>query len=236
MAHKISRRVFIVGGASFGSTLLSGCMQQQIYPTGIDPTTTSSVGTSFRPKIGIDPGVTTSAQMYSEVHDNGHFLPAIPYKDMEYRFRRQRVPNHKRIPVGTILVDTREKYAYYAFAPDEAIRYGVGVGKAGFEWSGNAVIGHKKIWPLWTPPAEMVDRKPELEKYRGGMPPGPMNPLGARALYLFANGQDTLFRLHGTPEWQSIGKAMSSGCIRLLNQDIIDLYNRVPNGTPVTVI
>ena len=79
-------------------------------------------------------------------------------------------------------------------------------------------------------------REPELEQYRNGMPPGPMNPLGARALYLFDNGRDTLFRLHGTPKWESIGKAMSSGCIRLLNQDIIDLFERVPNGTPVRVI
>ena len=119
---------------------------------------------------------------------------------------------------------------------DEAVRYGIGVGKAGFEWTGDAVIGRKAVWPRWTPPAEMIARSPRLEKYRNGMEGGIDNPLGARALYLYANGRDTLYRLHGTPEWQSIGKSMSSGCIRLLNQDVIDLFDRVPIGTRVRVI
>jgi lipoprotein-anchoring transpeptidase ErfK/SrfK len=117
-----------------------------------------------------------------------------------------------------------------------ALRYGVGVGRDGFDWSGRAKILMKRKWPTWTPPRSMIERQPELEKYANGMPPGLDNPLGARALYLFENGRDTLYRLHGTNEPWSIGKAMSSGCIRLFNQDIIDLYDRVPRGTSVVVL
>lgn len=111
-----------------------------------------------------------------------------------------------------------------------------GVGREGFGWAGAATILHKAAWPRWTPPAEMVARDPHLEPYRHGMKPGLKNPLGARALYLFQNGRDTLYRLHGTNDPRSIGKNVSSGCIRLLNQDVIDLYRRAPVGTRVVVL
>ena len=116
---------------------------------------------------------------------------------------------------------------------------GVGIGREGFAWSGRGVIQWKQAWPKWTPPDEMVARQPELVKYsgaNGGMPGGLNNPLGARALYIFKNGEDTLYRLHGSPEWKSIGKAASSGCVRLLNQDVIDLYDRVRGKAPILVI
>lgn len=119
------------------------------------------------------------------------------------------------------------------------MRYGVGLGRAGFEWSGTGVIQWKQKWPKWTPPEEMIQRQPELRKWsadNGGQPPGLKNPLGARALYIFENGKDTLYRLHGTPEYWTIGKAVSSGCVRLMNQDIIDLYARVPSGSKLIVI
>ena len=118
------------------------------------------------------------------------------------------------------------------------MRYGVGIGRQGFSWSGRAIVQWKQKWPKWTPPGEMIARQPELERWsaeNGGMPPGLDNPLGARALYIFQNGEDTLYRLHGSPEYQSIGKAVSSGCVRLLNQDICDLYDRVPTRTPILV-
>ena len=118
------------------------------------------------------------------------------------------------------------------------MRYGVGLGRAGFEWSGRARVGWKQEWPKWTPPDEMIARQPELEKFsseNGGMPPALDNPLGARALYIFQGNTDTLYRLHGTQESWSIGKAVSSGCVRLLNQDIIDLYGRVPTNSPIIV-
>jgi lipoprotein-anchoring transpeptidase ErfK/SrfK len=174
--------------------------------------------------------------MYGELVDGNYTLPAIPYEKLPKQVRRQRIPNQVGIEPGSILVDTKAHYAYLGLAPDEVVRYGVGVGKAGFEWSGEAKIGRRAEWPVWTPPPEMIERKPELVKYQTGMPGGPDNPLGARSLYLFADGRDTLYRLHGTPEWDSIGKSMSSGCIRFLNHDIIDLYQRAQIGAKVVVV
>jgi lipoprotein-anchoring transpeptidase ErfK/SrfK len=121
--------------------------------------------------------------------------------------------------------------------PDfQAIRYGVGVGRDGFGWSGIVEIGRKAEWPVWTPPAEMIARDPKAAQYASGMPGGVDNPLGARALYLYKDGQDTIYRIHGTNEPWSIGMNISSGCIRMRNPDIEDLYARVPVGTKVIVI
>jgi lipoprotein-anchoring transpeptidase ErfK/SrfK len=117
-----------------------------------------------------------------------------------------------------------------------AIRYGVGVGREGFGWHGRATVRRKAEWPTWTPPHEMTLRDHEAAKWASGMPGGPENPLGARAMYLYQGDRDTLYRLHGNNDPSSIGKAVSSGCIRLLNHDIIDLFNRVPVGTPVVVL
>jgi lipoprotein-anchoring transpeptidase ErfK/SrfK len=136
---------------------------------------------------------------------------------------------------GTIIVDTGPKFLYYVMGDGKAMRYGIGVGREGFEWKGTARIALKREWPVWTPPAAMIKRRPDLAKWRTGMPGGPQNALGARALYLFNKGGDSGYRIHGTPEWFSIGKAMSSGCIRLMNQDIIDLYSRADIGAKVIV-
>jgi lipoprotein-anchoring transpeptidase ErfK/SrfK len=176
--------------------------------------------------------------MYGPATDDGFSLPAIPFQKIDPQFLRQVVPDPTGARPGTVVVDTSSHHLYLVREGGMAIRYGVGLGRAGFEWSGDAVIQWKQHWPKWTPPDEMVARDPKLEPYsaaNGGMPGGLLNPLGARALYLFHDGQDTLFRLHGSPEWNSIGKSVSSGCVRLINQDIIDLYDRVPNQTPVTV-
>jgi lipoprotein-anchoring transpeptidase ErfK/SrfK len=138
---------------------------------------------------------------------------------------------------GTVIVDTRDRVLYYTMEGGEAIRYGVAVGKEGFSWAGIAQVGRKTEWPRWTPPASMIKRRPELAKFANGMPGGiPENPLGARALYLFADGRDTLFRIHGTNEPQSIGNAASSGCIRMLNEEVVELYDRVHIGTKVIVL
>ena len=162
------------------------------------------------------------------------------------KYYRQAVPNPTGEQPGTVVVDTSNHFLYFVGNMGDAIRYGVGLGREGFEWSGRGVIQWKQKWPRWFPPDEMIDRQPELEKYRarqipgtndwaGGMEPGVMNPLGARALYVFQDGKDTLYRLHGSPEWSSIGKSVSSGCVRLIHQDIIDLYDRVPEGAPMVV-
>jgi len=173
--------------------------------------------------------------MYASVKEGPYDLPAIPYDKVPKQFRRQIVPDPTGQAPGTIVVSLKDHYLYYVLPGGEALRYGVGIGKAGFEWQGTANVQYKKQWPRWTPPPEMIQRKPELEKYRNGQEPGPQNPLGARALYIYQNGRDTGYRIHGSPEWWSIGQSMSSGCIRLMNQDIIDLYNRVQGKAPIIV-
>jgi lipoprotein-anchoring transpeptidase ErfK/SrfK len=137
---------------------------------------------------------------------------------------------------GTLIVNTGECTLYQVLGSGLAMRFGVAVGKEGHDWAGIALVGRKAEWPVWTPPASMISRRPELARWSQGMPGGPDNPLGARALYLYANGKDTLFRIHGTNEPRSIGKAASSGCIRMLNADIVDLYDLTPIGTKVIVL
>jgi lipoprotein-anchoring transpeptidase ErfK/SrfK len=137
---------------------------------------------------------------------------------------------------GTLIVNTSKRALYFVLDDGLAMRYGVAVGKAGFDWAGIAKIGRKVEWPSWTPPRKMIERKPELAQWANGMPGGPENPLGARALYLYAGGRDTLFRIHGTNEPWSIGRAASSGCIRMLNSEIVDVYENVNIGTKVIVL
>ncbi|QIG46439.1 L,D-transpeptidase [Nordella sp. HKS 07] len=152
------------------------------------------------------------------------------------KFRRQIVPYEGRHWPGTIIVNTAERHLYLILDGGQAIRYGVGVGREGFRWAGLADVQRKVMWPRWTPPPEMVERDPNAAKWKDGMPGGPDNPLGARALYLFQNGRDTLYRLHGTNAPESIGKALSSGCIRMINEDVIELYRRAPIGSRVVVL
>ncbi len=173
---------------------------------------------------------------YGAVTDAGYQLPRIPIERVPLKYRRQTVRYDTREKPGTIIVDTQNKFLYFVTGGGEAIRYGIGVGREGFEWHGTAHIALKREWPTWTPPSEMIKRQPELAKFAGGMEPGLTNPLGARAMYLFNKGGDMGYRLHGSPEWNSIGKAMSSGCIRLMNQDIIDLYDRAQVGAKVIVL
>ena len=129
---------------------------------------------------------------------------------------------------GTIVVSTTERRMYYVLGDGKAIRYGVGVGRPGFEWSGTKTITAKREWPDWRPPSEMLKRRPDLPRY---MPGGPDNPLGARAMYLGSS----LYRIHGSNEPETIGQAVSSGCIRMLNDDVVDLYERATVGTRVVV-
>ncbi|MEP3436124.1 MAG: L,D-transpeptidase [Hoeflea sp.] len=220
----ITRRLFL-GAAPL--VVLSGCTSigsrdQQAIP---EPALT--------PKPGIMPAA------YGPVLDEPYPIEAVPRGVVPERYWRQRVPNpFPEESAGTIIVDPNAFYLHLVENRDTAMRYGIGVGRQGFSWSGDAVVQYKRKWPRWKAPDEMVARNPELTPYsvaNGGMDPGPLNPLGARALYLFQNGEDTLYRIHGNPEANSIGKAVSSGCIRLLNQDIIDLYERARSGVKVIV-
>ena len=157
-------------------------------------------------------------------------------KKIPNTFRKQLVEYSGAEFPGTLIVDPEHRHLYHVLENNQAIRYGVGVGREGFAWSGEAKIGMKRRWPRWLPPEEMVVRDENAAKWANGMPGGPENPLGARALYLYANGADTLYRIHGTNDPSSIGKALSSGCVRMLNQDIADLYLRVPVGSKVVVL
>ena len=161
-------------------------------------------------------------------------------KAVEYDPTPQYVRIKKQFLPGQLLVAPRSFYLYYVTEPRKAIRYGCGVGKAGLEFTGTATIDVKKEWPTWRPTEEMIERDPvAYAKFKDNdyvQPGGGDNPLGARALYLFQNGVDTYFRIHGTTQPQTIGRAVSNGCIRMLNEHVIDLYNRVPVGTVVTVV
>ena len=151
-------------------------------------------------------------------------------------FRRQIVDFKTAEEPGTIIIDSNRHFLYLVQPDFKAIRYGIGVGRQGFGWAGIVRIGRKAEWPTWTPPPEMVKRDPQAAKYKDGMPGGPDNPLGARAMYLFEGNKDTIYRIHGTTEPWSIGLNISSGCIRLNNDDIIDLYDRVEIGAKVIVL
>ncbi|MEZ5870727.1 MAG: L,D-transpeptidase [Nitratireductor sp.] len=183
--------------------------------------------------------VSSYAAIYGQLEDGGFSIPAIDLAKVDPEFYRQMVTWSGPERAGTLVVDTTARHLFLVRGDGTALRYGVGVGREGFAWSGNGVIQWKQKWPKWTPPDEMIARKPELQQYsaeNGGMPGGLENPLGARALYIFSGGVDTLFRIHGTPEFWSIGKAVSSGCIRMMNQDVIDLYDRIAAQTSVIVM
>jgi len=160
--------------------------------------------------------------------------------ELEEKFKPAKVRISDNYAPGQLLVLPRAHFLYYVTAPNEAIRYGVGVGKAGLQFTGTATIDVKKKWPTWRPTNEMIERDPNAYgRFKGNdyvQPGGPENPLGARALYLFQNGRDTYFRIHGTNAPRSIGRSVSNGCIRMLNEHVQDLYERVPIGTVVTVL
>lgn len=212
--HGATRRAFLLGAAALG---LAGCSGSS------DRWSQIQESNSYRSAYGPMP--------------NEPFpIPAVNTKSVPRQFQRQLVNYRGAEPAGTVVIDPQNRHLYLVRGDGQAVRYGIGVGRQGFAWSGRAKIGAKKHWPTWTPPSEMIDRQPELEQYRRGMQPGLQNPLGARALYLYEDGRDTLYRIHGTNEPWSIGKAVSSGCIRLFNQDIVDLYSRVNVGAEVVVL
>jgi lipoprotein-anchoring transpeptidase ErfK/SrfK len=174
---------------------------------------------------------------YNATQDGGFTVPAVDITTLDPGLMRQEVAWKGNERSGSIVVNVPERRLYLVQGGGRALRYGVGVGRAeGVNFRGAAVIGRKEKWPHWTPTSNMMAAMPRYRPYVSGVNGGPDNPLGPRALYLYRDGRDTFFRLHGTTEPESIGQAVSSGCIRLFNQDIIDLYDRVPVGTQVTVV
>jgi len=221
MENTVSRRQMMLGGLGLAAITLAGCT-----------TTTQPPRVAAPEPPAIAPEYLS---MYAAMPFERFPVPAADLGKIDPRYYRQEVDNPTGEPAGRVVVDTPNRFLYWTMPGGRAMRYGVGIGRDGFAWGGRARIAYKREWPRWTPPAEMIERQPELEVYRHGMEPGIGNPLGARALYIHDTGGDTLYRLHGTTEEWSIGRAVSSGCVRLLSQDVIDLYNRVPDGTPILV-
>jgi lipoprotein-anchoring transpeptidase ErfK/SrfK len=175
-----------------------------------------------RPPMSLDRNGTAQAD------DQPGYVATPEEENLPAQYRRQLVFYRTNEPPGTIIIDTPGRFLYLVQEGNRAIRYGIGVGRDGFQWSGLLKISRKAEWPDWTPPPEMIERQPYLPRFMAG---GPGNPLGARALYL----GNTVYRLHGTNMPQTIGTSVSSGCFRLANEEIIDLYERVPVGTKVVV-
>ncbi|KQT50487.1 hypothetical protein ASG52_06620 [Methylobacterium sp. Leaf456] len=206
-----------------GLALLAGCQSrtaQQTPPTqlaALPPTPEASPAIPALP-----PGPERDAA----------WMKLAPQAKLDPALARTTVDFATKEPVGTVIVDAGGRWLYLVQPGGKALRYPVSVGKAGMAWTGRAEIDRKLEWPDWNPPPEMIGRRPDLPPRLEG---GPLSPIGARALYLARDRKDTLFRIHGTNEPESIGQAVSSGCIRMLNADVIDLYDRVPVGTKVVV-
>ncbi len=182
------------------------------------------------------------ARAYAPAAEEPFAVPAFNWRKANPVFLRQPVAYDGPEAPGTVIIDPRAHHLTLVYGGGTAMRYGVGVGRQGFAWAGAATINSKQAWPDWYPPKEMLDRQPDLARQMSklqsgiGMAGGPRNPLGARAMYLWQGNKDTLYRIHGTTEPQSIGRSVSSGCIRMVNQDAIDLYGRVPLGAKVIVL
>ncbi|MEM7290205.1 MAG: L,D-transpeptidase [Pseudomonadota bacterium] len=220
----VSRRTFMVGTSAIAASgLIAGCSSVDTQGLVVSQGVSSGL-----PDINY-------ASAYAPVVDSEVPLPAFDYSRMDPKYLRKWVRFNSRHKPGTVVVDGSGPHLYLVQANKTAIRYGTAVGKEGHAWYGDAVMKWKQKWPTWTPPREMIERTPRLAEFADGMPAGVDNPLGARALYLFKDGKDTLFRIHGTNRPFSIGKAASSGCFRMINQDVIDLYTRVPPGSLVYV-
>jgi lipoprotein-anchoring transpeptidase ErfK/SrfK len=209
---RLNRRSFLFGSAAGLATLgLAGC---------------ASDGMSRA----------EAEKLYGLVPDEKFPIPAVDVSKIDPKYYRRTVRYDSDEAAGTIIVDPKNYYVYRIEGDGNATRYGANVGRQGFLWSGDAYVGRKAEWPIWTPPKEMIQRQPEAAKYAGGMPPGLDNPLGARTLYLYQNGVYTLYTLYSTSDPETIGTNLTSGCTGLLSQDMIDLYSRTPVKTKVVVL
>jgi len=213
-------------------------LSRRLFMIGLPAVALAACSSSRTPRV-VEPQIDPYYQaMYGTLTNEKFVVPAMDLRRVDPQWWRQEVAYATTERPGTIVVDTPNRFLYLTMEGGRAMRYGVGVGKTeALVFRGTATVGRKAEWPRWTPTQNMVRREPErYGPYAGGLEGGPTNPLGPRALYLYKGGRDTLFRLHGTTEPYTIGTNVSSGCIRLMNQDIIDLYNRVPTGTRVVVI
>ena len=219
----LGRRQFMAGAASLSALALADCTT----------TTPATVTPVVPPRHAVPVDVQL---MYGPVLDEPFALRAADMSLIDPIYWRQQVVDPTGEAPGTVVVDTANRFLYHVHDGGMATRYGVGIGRDGYAWSGRAHIAYKRAWPRWTPPAEMIERQPELEPYRHGMEANVDNPLGARTLYIHQGNVDTIYRIHGNPDERSIGQAVSSGCVRLLQQDIIHLHDQVRVGSTLVVI
>lgn len=221
----LGRRAFLAGA---GALALAGCTSTrqiaQVSPLVTPPSP---------PPLQVPP-------MYYAMPNERFPIPEVDVSKVDPKWWRTEIDYPTNEKVGTVVVDTPNRYLYHVRSGGRAVRYGVGVGRDGFSWAGRGRhIAYKREWPRWNPPDEMVARQPELEPIsiaNGGMDPGLNNPLGSRALYIHEGNQDTIYRIHGSPEVWTMGRAVSSGCIRMINQDVIHLADTVRDGSPLVVI
>jgi lipoprotein-anchoring transpeptidase ErfK/SrfK len=210
---QLSRRSFVMGSAvGFGALGLAGCV------------TSESMSRA------------DAVMLYGALPEEKFPIPAVDVSKVDPKFFRRTVRYETNEAPGTIIVDPSQFYVYRIEGDGNATRYGANVGREGFLWSGNAYVGRKAEWPIWTPPKEMIARQPEARQYAGGMPGGLNNPLGARTLYLYQNGAYTLYTIYATIDPESIGSGVTSGCTGLLSQDMIHLYQQTPVKTKVVVL
>ncbi len=233
----LTRRMMITGASASAASCLAGCV-------GTNPNPVASAAPSPWPQQAHDTDAIEPnySAIYTELKDESFTVPAINLSQIDSAFLRKNVAYVTKEAPGTIVIDHANHFLYHVENGGRATRYGVGVGREGFGWAGDATINSKQEWPDWYPPTEMFDRRPDLKANMVdlqsgiGMHGGPTNPLGARAMYLWHDNRDTLFRIHGTNEPWTVGQNFSSGCIRMINQDVMDLYQRTPVGTTVVVL
>ena len=235
-----------VAAPLLGVFFLTGCADTSVEPVVSSPTGDQAAAARLTTEPSVkQPGETdvdkpapdpALVAMYASRADGEWTLPAIDVT----RFHRELLRNEVDYPTaeapGTIVIDTAGPFLYLVEPGGKATRYGIAIGREGFGWTGTGTIARAAKWPRWTPPPEMIERDPSLAKWKGGQPGGTSNPLGARALYIYFGGQDSGYRIHGTNVPNSIGWAASSGCFRMLNQDVIDLSDRVQMGAKVVVL
>jgi lipoprotein-anchoring transpeptidase ErfK/SrfK len=238
----LTRRSVIAGASVSAATCLAGCVG-----TNPNPSLNAAAIPASPPPSPANPAMMDAVEpqysaIYAEIKDTNFTVPAVKLAQIDPAFLRKNIAYLTKEAPGTVVIDPANHFLYHVEEGGRATRYGVGVGREGFGWAGEARIKSKQEWPDWNPPKEMLGRRPDLMKSMVelqsgvGMHGGPANPLGARAMYLWQGNKDTYFRIHGTNEPWTIGLSQSSGCIRMINQDAMDLYQKTPIGTRVVVL
>ncbi len=237
----LTRRKMIAGVSASAAASVAGCVSSDpnasVNAAAMAPSPPPS-----HPAVVADAVEPQYGTVYGQIKDGEFTVAAVQLSQVNSAFLRSNVAYATKEAPGTIVVDPANHFLYHVEDGGRATRYGVGVGREGFVWAGDATIKSKQEWPDWYPPKEMIERKPELKKTLSqlqsgiGMHGGERNPLGARAMYLWQGDHDTYFRIHGTVEPWTIGQSVSSGCIRMINQDVMDLYQKTPVGTRVVVL